>query len=70
MYDFKEFYKYFIDHVQSENLPCLWNRLMCSWAARNGHSNILQWVRSQDPPCPWDKYTPQIFCKIWVFITT
>ena len=21
-----------------------------------GHLNVLQWLRSQDPPCPWDKY--------------
>jgi hypothetical protein len=20
-----------------------------------GHLQVLQWLRSQDPPCPWDK---------------
>ena len=23
-------------------------------AARNGHLEVLRWLRSQDPPCPWD----------------
>ena len=23
-------------------------------AARNGHLDILQWARAQDPSCPWD----------------
>ena len=26
---------------------------MC--AAENGHLTTLQWLRSQDPPCPWDE---------------
>jgi hypothetical protein len=25
---------------------------MC--AAWNGHLQIVQWLRAQDPPCPWD----------------
>ena len=24
-------------------------------AAEGGHLNVLKWVRSQDPPCPWDR---------------
>jgi len=23
----------------------------------NSHLHILQWVRSQEPPCPWNKLT-------------
>lgn len=26
----------------------------CCFAANNGLIEILQWLRSQDPPCPWD----------------
>eukprot|EP00605_Chrysophyceae_sp_TOSAG23-4_P000538 GSChrysophyteH1.ASY1.ANO1.607.1 assembled CDS len=22
-----------------------------------GHLHVLQWARSQDPPCPWDEWT-------------
>jgi hypothetical protein len=47
--DFKEFYKYFINYVQSKN--------KCFFAVQKGNLEILQWVRSQDPPCPWDEYT-------------
>ena len=25
-------------------------------AADGGHIDVLQWARSQDPPCPWDEY--------------
>jgi len=24
------------------------------FAAQNGHLEVLQWLRAQDPPCPWD----------------
>ncbi len=30
---------------------------LCSLAAGNGHLDLLQWLRSQNPPCPWDNYT-------------
>jgi len=26
----------------------------CEGAAENGHLDVLQWARAQDPPCPWD----------------
>ena len=29
----------------------------CHNAAENGHLDVLKWVRSQDPPCPWDEET-------------
>ncbi len=31
--------------------------LICSTASLNGHFDILQWLRSLDPPCSWDIYT-------------
>ena len=27
---------------------------VCSEAAENGHLDVLQWARTQDPPCAWD----------------
>jgi hypothetical protein len=27
----------------------------CCGAASDGHLHVLQWLRSQDPPCPWDR---------------
>ncbi len=27
--------------------------LTCSYAAKNGHMQVLQWVRAQSPPCDW-----------------
>ncbi|KAJ1435084.1 hypothetical protein B484DRAFT_325782 [Ochromonadaceae sp. CCMP2298] len=29
----------------------------CAAAARGGHVDVLQWLRSHDPPCPWDAVT-------------
>ena len=29
----------------------------CAEAASNGQLETLQWMRSQDPPCPWDERT-------------
>ena len=26
-------------------------------AAGNGHLEVLQWLRAQDPPCPWNEWT-------------
>jgi hypothetical protein len=31
--------------------------LLCSTASLNGHLHVLQWLRSQDPPCPWGSDT-------------
>ena len=33
------------------------NRVVCTAAAAEGHLHILQWARSQTPPCPWDERT-------------
>ena len=30
---------------------------MCRAAGGNGHLEILQWLRAQDPPCGWDSNT-------------
>jgi len=29
----------------------------CRGAAERGHLEVLKWLRSQDPPCPWDYLT-------------
>jgi len=29
----------------------------CSNAAKGGHLDVLKWLRSQDPPCPWSEAT-------------
>jgi len=47
--DFKEFYKYSIDYVKSKN--------KCMFAIEKENLTILKWLRSQDPPCPWDEST-------------
>jgi len=31
-----------------------WSASVCSRAAENGHLDVLQWARAQDPPCPWN----------------
>lgn len=30
---------------------------LCMIASENGQLHALQWLRSQDPPCPWDEDT-------------
>jgi hypothetical protein len=30
-----------------------WTDAVCYKAAQGGHLAVLQWLRSQDPPCPW-----------------
>ena len=32
--------------------PCPWHEETCSAAAANANWDVLQWARSQDPPCP------------------
>ena len=27
-------------------------------AAQKGHLSVLKFLRGQDPPCPWDRWTP------------
>jgi hypothetical protein len=31
-------------------------RSACRYAAMNGHFTTVQWLREQNPPCPWDPY--------------
>ena len=38
-------------------LGCLWDEFTCTLAAEAGHLRVLQWLRSQDPPCPWSENT-------------
>ena len=33
-----------------------WDKHVCISAAENGHLDVLQWARAQDPPCPWDEW--------------
>jgi hypothetical protein len=28
--------------------------MACSSAAEYGYLDVLRWLRSQDPPCPWN----------------
>ena len=35
----------------------MWDEKVCSAAAAGGQLTVLQWLRSQDPPCPWDERT-------------
>lgn len=37
-----------------ETLRCRWNATVCWMAAYFGHLHVLQWLRGQNPPCPWD----------------
>jgi hypothetical protein len=30
---------------------------VCCWAAERGHLSMLQYIRSQTEPCPWDEWT-------------
>ena len=34
-----------------------WNEFTCVNAAVKGNLDIIQWLRSQDPPCPWNEKT-------------
>jgi hypothetical protein len=29
---------------------------VCTVAAANGHLDVLRWLRTQDPPCPWNEW--------------
>lgn len=35
---------------------CVWNSHVYTLAARTGHIAVLQWAKSQDPPCPWPEH--------------
>ena len=45
----------FIKHVRG--LGVAWDDRVCWMAAYYGHLHVLEWVRSQNPPCPWDGWT-------------
>ncbi len=34
-----------------------WSSDTCTNTAKGGHLNVLEWLRSQNPPCLWDRYT-------------
>ena len=46
----------FTDHAIGE-YKRLCNSEMCNVAASYGHLDVLKWLRSQDPPCPWSDLT-------------
>ena len=35
----------------------------CEYAARFGHLHVLQWLRSQNPPCPWNQQSCLYYIK-------
>lgn len=37
-----------------------WDDRVCWMAAYNGHLDVVQWARSQHPPCPWDSWTLKV----------
>ena len=42
-----------VQWLYQQKIP--WNIKCCTIAARYGYFHILQWLREQDPPCPWDE---------------
>ena len=34
-------------------------RYLCGYCCGGGHLSTLQWLRSQEPPCPWNKWSPR-----------
>ena len=38
--------------LRARNPPCPWDVTTCHNLAGGGHLHVLQWARSQDPPCP------------------
>ena len=34
-----------------------WDQDTCNYAARGGHTDVIQWLRAQSPPCPWGPST-------------
>ncbi|KAL6051432.1 Ankyrin repeat domain-containing protein [Balamuthia mandrillaris] len=34
---------------------CPWDKLTCTWAAKEGHLKVLKWARENG--CPWDEET-------------
>jgi len=46
-------FMHIITYLKSKGFK--WNERVCLIAANNGQLRILQWLRKQDPPCPWKK---------------
>lgn len=44
-----------IKHLR--RLGIAWDDNVCWMSAFHGHLRVLEWVRSQDPPAPWDYFT-------------
>ncbi len=42
-----------LEWLKSSNCP--WGASACLEASTNGSIKVLEWLRSQDPPCPWDE---------------
>ena len=47
------FEKYW-SQVPQKRLSKLWDKETCVFAAFRGRLEVLQWMRAQDPPCPWN----------------
>ena len=51
--------------------PCPWTEAMapherggtCGFAAGHGHLDVLRWLRSRNPPCPWSGETTLLAAK-------
>jgi hypothetical protein len=37
-----------------EAFECAWDEQICEIIAKNGHVELLKWIRAQPPPCPCD----------------
>ena len=46
----------FADHATGV-FQGLLDKCFCTYAADGGHLDVLKWLRSQDPPCPWSEAT-------------
>ena len=47
------FEKYW-SQVPQKRLSKLWDKETCVFPAFRGRLEVLQWMRAQDPPCPWN----------------
>jgi len=36
------------------NIPWHWDKIHCNSAAYRNDLDMLKWLRTRDPPCPWD----------------
>lgn len=43
--------------IQLRDMNCKWDDRVCWFAAFHGHLDVLQWLRAQNPPCPWGIFT-------------